>query len=821
MTRQTTLVGLLLLVIAPMLRAQESRITVHADRELHRLSPYLTGACIEDVNHEIYGGLYSQMIFGESFQEPPPPPPLKGLRAYGGQWRPAEGALDAAAGDGPKLLVEGPDLADGEVQVDLMLPEPGGGNAGLILKVRDPGLGADRFTGYEVSLDSSGRLVLGRHRQSWEPIRNVPVEVPVGQWVKLAVRMTGATLEVRVGDRVVTTYEDREHRLAPGRVGLRTWQRPARYRDLRITPAAGESRTIAFERVDSNTSNDGVSGMWRPVRRGTASGEFAIETNDPFTGTQCQRLTFRVGDGAIGVENQGLNRWGMNFVAGKPYEGHLWLRAERPSDVQVALESRDGQKAYASATVKAPAGGWSRVPFTLVPDSGDMAGRFAVTLKAPGSVVVGHAFLQPGEWGRFKGLPDRRDVTEALVDQGLTVLRYGGSMINHPAYRWKNMIGPRDRRPPTAGTWYPYSSNGWGIFDFLDFCEAAGFLAIPAVNVDETPQDMADFIAYANGPADSEWGRKRAADGHPAPYRLKYLEFGNEEAVNDVYFEKFRAVAERLWASDPDLVLIVGDFAYGREIIDPFRFEGGASVSTLAAHQKVLELAKRHDREVWFDIHISTDHPPEPRGLRAERSYIEQLGRLCPGAKHKVVIFEFNAGNHAQRRALANACAINEVQRLGERVPIACSANCLQPDGQNDNGWDQGLLFLNPSKVWLQPPGHVTRMVARYDQTRLLATDVVGELDVTATRSDDGKKLTLKVVNVSDRPQPARLVLDGFTPARPDVEVVTLAGPLGARNTAADPERIEPVTTSWRPNFEVTGAVYEFPAHSFSLMRLE
>ena len=38
----------------------------------HRLSRYLTGACIEDVNHEIYGGLYSQMIFGESFQEPAP-----------------------------------------------------------------------------------------------------------------------------------------------------------------------------------------------------------------------------------------------------------------------------------------------------------------------------------------------------------------------------------------------------------------------------------------------------------------------------------------------------------------------------------------------------------------------------------------------------------------------------------------------------------------------------------------------------------------------------------------------------------------------------
>ena len=52
--------------------AQEAQIIVHANQVSHRLSRYLTGACIEDVNHEIYGGLYSQMIFGESFQEPAP-----------------------------------------------------------------------------------------------------------------------------------------------------------------------------------------------------------------------------------------------------------------------------------------------------------------------------------------------------------------------------------------------------------------------------------------------------------------------------------------------------------------------------------------------------------------------------------------------------------------------------------------------------------------------------------------------------------------------------------------------------------------------------
>ena len=55
------------------------------NRVLHTLSPYLTGACIEDVNHEVYGGIDSQMIFGESFQEPCP-----GDDNVSGMWRPVQ-----------------------------------------------------------------------------------------------------------------------------------------------------------------------------------------------------------------------------------------------------------------------------------------------------------------------------------------------------------------------------------------------------------------------------------------------------------------------------------------------------------------------------------------------------------------------------------------------------------------------------------------------------------------------------------------------------------------------------------------------------------
>jgi alpha-L-arabinofuranosidase len=801
--------------------AQEAEVVVHANQVSHRVSRYLTGACIEDVNHEIYGGLYSQMIFGESFQEPPPVLPLKGFTAYGGRWVAKDGAVSVAGDDGPKLISDEPAFAAGEVGVEMFLPERKGGNAGLIVKVSEPGVGADKLTGYEIALDATGHLVVGRHRQNWEPIRNVPCDVPANQWIQLAVRLSGNAFEVLVNGKSMLTYEDGEHPLAGGRVGLRTWQREAHFRNLYVQ-ADGQSRKLRFDMADEDAPNVGVSGMWRAVSRGSAQGSWSLETQNPFIGRQSQRLALKEGEGEVGIENQSLNRWGMNFVKGKRYEGHVWLRAGQSTRIFLALESADGSRVYAETHADARSAEWQKIDFKLTPDADDKAGRFAIKLKGPGSVCVGYAFLQPGDWGRFKGLPVRRDVSEALVAQGLTVLRYGGSMVNHAEYRWKKMIGPRDRRPPSQGTWYPQSSNGWGIFDFLNFCEAAGLLGIPAVNMDETPSDMADFMEYADGSAKSEWGRRRAADGHRAPYGLKYLELGNEEAVNEDYWKKFKPLAEAIWAKDPAVILVVGDFAYDKVIDDPYNFSGAPNIKTLAAHKKILDLAREHGREVWFDVHVWTEHPPAPNGMPGVRSFVEQLGRLSPGANYKVAVFEFNADNHALKRALANACAINQLEQLGDRVAVACSANCLQPYRQNDNGWDQGLLFLSPSQVWAQPPYYVMQMVSRDYQPLCVQTEVkspANTLDAAATRSEDGKTLTVQMVNTGKAVLVANIKLDGFVPRNPAARTAVLTGDWDGINTPEQPGRIKPSESDWHYEFKAGTVSRTLPAYSFTVMR--
>lgn len=791
---------------------QEAEVRVRVDQEGPRVSRFMTGVCLEDVNHEIYGGIDSQMVFGESFAEPPSRL-VEGFTAYGEGWRLEDTTLVGPAADGPKLVADRPPLGAGEVAVRVRFADDRPGLAGLILKVGDAAVGADRFRGYEVSLDPSRQVLgLGRHRQNWEPIRDVPCAVPVGRWVDLAVTMTDAGLAVRVDGKVILECEDTEHPLEPGGVGLRTWRREAEFQDLRV-----DGMPLAFRPADPGGAG-GVSGMWSVVRRGTAAGPIRLVTEQPFSGSQSQRIAFEAGAGAVGVANRGLNRRGMSFEAGQPYEGYVWARADAPATLQVSAESGDGARTYAEAVVRVEGEDWSRYDFKIIPNATDPDGRLALTLREPGAVTLGYAFFQPGDWGRFRGLPVRRDVAEGLIRGGVTVIRMGGLMVNAEGYRWKAMLGPRALRAPYAGYWYPYSSRGWGVVEFLDFCEAAEILPVVDLNLDETPRDVADLVQYANGPADSGWGRRRAEAGHPEPYGLKYLELGNEEAVDARYWERFRPIAEAVWAEDPAIVLIVGDFEYKQPINDPDRVEGAPRIESLAAHRQILDLARANGREVWFDVHIWNQNPGDAPGrIAALATFDEALRRLSPGAEFRLCVLEENATNHAVRRALAHGETLNGLLRLGDRVRIVCAANALQPDGQNDNGWDQGLLFLNPSRVWAQPPLDVTRMVSRNLRPTVVAvaTRPADALDATATADATG--VTLQVANVGEAAVRARVVVEGAGRLDPAVEVTELQGPLDATNTAEAPDRVAPASRSARLEGETLE--FRFAPRSFTVLR--
>jgi alpha-L-arabinofuranosidase len=646
--------------------AMTTRIRIDTDTVIATITPHMTGACMEDVNHEVYGGIFSQMIFGESFEEEP-------------------------------MLID-------------------------------------------ARLDAVFEGLSG----------------------------------------TVSCLAEREHLVA---------ESPIR--------------------------------SWQPFRRGSAVGVFNVSSKHVRRGRHTQQITFVDGEGTVGIENRGLNRWGLNVVAGKNYEGTVVVRADKREDagdveLVAALQRGDGDATYAETVIVVPADGeWHVVDFELTPDAADTQSRLAMMLRAPGSVAFDYVALHPGEWGRFKGLPVRKDIADALVDQGLTVLRYGGGMINTrdlearsvgPVYRWKHMIGPRADRAPYWGSFYRYASNGFGIIDFLAFCQAAGFLAVPTLSSLEDPQDVADFIEYVNGDASTEWGARRIADGHPEPFDVKYLCVGNEE-WGQHYVDEFGPLVDAIAKADPEMTSIISMW---------MNRDSRGGEDTIPQLHGLIEHAK--GRKTLWDIHVGGDNFAD--GHTAEilvteaRAFIDAYD---PDNAIRFCVLEENGGRHDLQRALGHARIVNTLQRLGDEVLIDCPANCLQPWQQHDNNWDQGQVFFTPDNVWGQPPFYSQQMIARNYLPLCVQADFDNDaLDVTATRSNDSSVVVVKVVNLT--PDPVATELTFATDlAATRLTVTTLTGPLDAENTPDNLENVIPSVDVIDP----AETQRTFPGHSFTVMRFE
>ena len=169
-------------VAAISLPASAQTLTVDATRVLCHIEPLIYGAGAEDVNHEIYGGLYDQKIFGEGFEEPAFCD-IKGFKAYDERWSVTSGMAQLQTSNHGKLIYEEKQLSSGSVEVEFRMDDLNA-IAGLIVNVSNAANGADAFNGYEVALNARlGSFVLGKHQQNWQPISDTPMSFnPLGDW---------------------------------------------------------------------------------------------------------------------------------------------------------------------------------------------------------------------------------------------------------------------------------------------------------------------------------------------------------------------------------------------------------------------------------------------------------------------------------------------------------------------------------------------------------------------------------------------------------------------------------------------------------------
>ena len=112
------------------------------------------------------------------------------------------------------------------------------------------------------------------------------------------------------------------------------------------------------------------------------------------------------------------------------------------------------------------------------------------------------------------------------------ILRYpGGCFADTPQNNWLLSTGATDNRLSPNRTWDLFLQRmDFGLDEYLAFCESLSIEPYITVNYQNgSPEEAAKLVEYLNGSQETEFGAKRAVNGHPEPYAVKYFEIGNEQ----------------------------------------------------------------------------------------------------------------------------------------------------------------------------------------------------------------------------------------------------------------------------------------------------
>jgi alpha-N-arabinofuranosidase len=98
-------------------------------------------------------------------------------------------------------------------------------------------------------------------------------------------------------------------------------------------------------------------------------------------------------------------------------------------------------------------------------------------------------------------------------------------------YHWREGVGPADKRPIKVNThWGGVTEpNAFGTHEFMGFVDLIGAQPYITGNVgDASPTEMAEWMEYMTSSTGSTLAQERAANGHPAPWKVPYFGIGNE-----------------------------------------------------------------------------------------------------------------------------------------------------------------------------------------------------------------------------------------------------------------------------------------------------
>ncbi|MFF7758976.1 LamG-like jellyroll fold domain-containing protein [Streptomyces griseorubiginosus] len=549
----------------------------------------------------------------------------------------------------------------------------------------------------------------------------------------------------------------------------------------------------------SMMASDTAPVHWSAVGGSTLSLDTSTPLNEALNRSLKVALPSSTGAGSrAGVSNDGF--WGIPVRPRTTYTARLFAKASRRlGPLTVSIESADGGTVYASARVSFVGTTFPDRPYELTLRTGagaPVTGNAVLTVttsdpKAAGETLwLQHVSLfPPTHKNRPNGL--RVDLMDKLIALKPKFLRFpGGNFLEGNTiatrFNWKNTIGPVWERPGHMDdAWGYWSTDGLGLLEYLEWVEDMKAQPVLAVFAGYTlrgdhvtgdalqpfVQDALDEIEYVTGPVTSTWGAKRAADGHPKPFPLEFVEIGNEDWFDGSgsYDARFTAFYDAIKAKYPHLKLIATTTVTSRtpDLIDEHYYLA-PSAAQAATHK--YDNRDRSSTKVFVG------------------EWAAQEGRPTP---------DLNA-------ALGDASWLAGLIRNSDQVLMECYAPLFS--NVNNNVWATNLIAYDNLTSYVSPSYWAQQMLtSKLGEMVLPATArALPSLATVVTRT--GKHVYLAAVNYGTAKLDVPIELRGSARGVKKAATATvLTGPSGtATNTLTEPMTLVPKTTG------VTGAASTF-----------
>ena len=514
---------------------------------------------------------------------------------------------------------------------------------------------------------------------------------------------------------------------------------------------------------------------WSLVQADGSAATMALDPKEPLNtsiGTSLRLNVTQASTGhAAGITNEGY--WGIPVKPNTRYRASFYAKAAPgfTGPVAVSIQSDDGRTIYATKTVSGLTSAWKPYEFTLQTDKNvtpTAKARYVLTVDRPGTVWFSLVSLFPPT---FKDQPNgfRPDIMQMMVDMKPKFLRFpGGNYLEGDQiadrFEWKKTIGPLSDRPGHMAPWGYRSTDGLGLHEFLLWCEdmnAEPLLAVYAgyslkgVHVNPGPdlepyvQDALDEIEYVTGPATSKWGALRAKAGHPAPFKLTYVEVGNEDWFDKSgsYDQRFVQFNTAIKARYPQL-----------KVISTVGFEQPEGLRVHSVKPDVL------DEHYYRTVDVF---------LKMARGQYERYDRRGPEifvgewAAYETPFEPWNARSRGEpptpnlRAAIGDAAFMTQMEKNSDIVVMNCYAPMFVNVNPGARQWRPNLIGYDGLRVFGSPSYYAIKLFSTNLGDEILKTTAT-DTDVLTSVTRDSKSGTIyaKLVNASDADAPVQITAD-------------------------------------------------------------